>query len=279
MIYSVIHLAERYPFLGEQGCDPRLEVYLPENMAEIGMGERKRPCMLIIPGGGYRFVSRREAEPLALHLLPHGYNVFVLTYSVAPHGFPTQIREVAAALEMIYEYAQPWNCDTEKLAIMGFSAGGHLAAHYCNCYDCPEVRQVFPESKPVSAAVLGYPVITADPRYSHKGSFEKLNGGSYPEGEKQRFYSCDQMVTDRTPPTFLWHCTGDKVVPVKNSLLYADALAEHGIPFQMQIYPHGKHGLGTADLVTNLEIKPDAVYIKDWLEALKKWLKLTLVIE
>ena len=135
---------------------------------------------------------------------------------------------------------------------------------------------MFPESKPVNAVILGYPVITSDPRYSHKGSFEKLNGGIYPEGEKETFYSCECMVTERTPPTFLWHCTSDKVVPVKNSLLYADALAEHGVPFQMHIYPHGKHGLGTADLVTNLEIKPLWEDIKDWLPAMKKWLQQTL---
>lgn len=273
MEYQVLHLKERYPFL--EG-DPTLELYLPERMAEIGREKEKRPAVLVIPGGGYRFVSRREAEPIALHLLPQGYNVFVLTYSVAPKGFPTQLREVAAALEQIWEHTEQWCCDTDRIAIMGFSAGGHLAAHYCNRYDCPEVRQVFPDSKPVNGVILGYPVITADPRYSHKGSFEKLNGGVYPEGEKQAFFSCECMVTDRTPPTFLWHCTGDKTVPVKNSLLYADALAEHGVPFRMQIYPHGRHGLGTADLVTNLEIKPDAVYIKDWLDDLKEWLRLTL---
>ena len=279
MIYNVIHLKERFPFLGEQDCDPTLEVYLPENMAEMGWEDKKRPCMLIIPGGGYRFVSRREAEPLALQMMPRGFNVFVLTYSVAPHLFPTQLREVAAAMEMICEFAEPWHCDTQKIAIMGFSAGGHLTAHYCNRYDCPEVRQVFPESKPVNACVLGYPVITADPRYSHKGSFEKLNGGTYPEEEKQDFYSCEKMVSEKTPPTFLWHCTGDKVVPVKNSLLYADALAEHGVPFQMHIYPGAKHGLGTADKTTNAEIKPDWEQIKDWLPALHKWLQQTLQTE
>lgn len=276
MEYAVIHLKERFSAL--EG-DPKLEIYLPENMAEMGWSDKKRPCMLVIPGGGYRFVSRREAEPLALQLMPRGFNVFVLTYSVAPNAFPTQIREVAAAMELIWEMAEPWHCDTEKIAIMGFSAGGHLTAHYCNRYDCPEVRELFPHSKVPNACVLGYPVITADPRYSHKGSFEKLNGGVYPEGEKQTFYSCECMVSEQTPPTFLWHCTGDKTVPVKNSLLYADALAEHGVPFQMHIYPGAKHGLGTADRLTNLEIKPDWEPIKDWLPALFKWLQLTLNTE
>ncbi len=279
MVYSVVHLKERFPFLGENGADPLLECYLPENMAEIGWEDKKHPCMLLIPGGGYRFVSRREAEPLALQLMPRGFNVFVLTYSVAPLAFPTQIREVAAALELIHEMAEPWHCDREKIAAMGFSAGGHLTAHYCNRYDCPEVREVFPDSKPVRACVLGYPVISADPRYSHKGSFEKLNGGTYPNEQEQEKFSCDRMVTDRTPPTFLWHCTGDKTVSVKNSLLYANALAEQAVPFQMHIYPLGKHGLGTADRLTNVEIKPEMEPVKDWLPALFKWLQLTLDLE
>jgi len=177
-------------------------------------------------------------------------------------------------MEMIYENAALWHCEAEKTAIMGFSAGGHLAAHYCNRYDCPQVREVFADSKAVQAAVLGYPVITADPAYSHKGSFENLNGGAYPENTE--FYSCEKMVTENTPPTFLWHCTADKTVSVKNSLLYADRLAHYGVPFQMHIYPGGKHGLGTADALTNLEIKPQWEDIKDWLPAMKKWLKRTL---
>lgn len=277
MIYHVVHLAQRFPFLGENGCDPTLEVYLQENMAELGRQDQKRPCILLCPGGGYRFVSRREAEPIALHFLPEGFHVFVLTYSVAPNHFPTQLREVAAALELMAEYADDWGIDMDRIALMGFSAGGHLAAHYCNRYDCPQVRALFPNSRGVAASVLCYPVITADPAYSHKGSFEKLAGGTYPETREQiDFYSCDKMVCEKTPPTFLWHCTGDKTVPVKNSLLYADVLAEHGVPFQMHIYPHGKHGLSTCDKQTADLIRPDYAAAKDWLPAVKKWLQQTL---
>lgn len=276
MIYNVIRLKERFPFL--EG-DPTLETYLPENMAELGWEDKKRPVMLIIPGGGYRFVSRREAEPLALRMLPRGFNAFVLTYSVAPIGYPAQLQQVAAALELIFEKADVWHCDTDRVAMMGFSAGGHLAAHYSNRYDEPQVRKHFPQSRNVRCVILGYPVITADPAYSHKGSFEKLCGGVYPESqEKIECFSCEKMVSHRTPPTFLWHCTGDKTVPVKNTLLYADALAENGVPFQLHIYPWGKHGLGTADLTTNLELKPEMEQIADWLTAMDKWLKLTLAL-
>ena len=125
MKHEIIHLKEKYPFLGENGCDPTVEMYLPYNMTEMHRQDKKRPCMIVCPGGGYSMCSQRESEPIALHFLPQGFNVFVITYSVAPHRFPTQLREVAALIELIYENADNWNCNTEKLAIIGFSAGGH----------------------------------------------------------------------------------------------------------------------------------------------------------
>ncbi len=273
MRYDILHLKKHFSFLGENNRDPVLELYIPENMHELDRANERRPSVLLLPGGGYRFVSRREAEPVAMHFLTEGYNVFILTYSVAPNCFPTQLREVAAAMELIWENAAEWHTDPQKIAIMGFSAGGHLAAHYTNRFDCPEVRAVFPESKAVAASILCYPVITADPNYSHKGSFEKLAGGTYPETQERiDFFSCDKMVSDRTPPTFLWHCTGDKLVPVQNSLLYAQALAEHQIPFRMEIFPEGKHGMSTCDRVTTDVLSPQAEAVKVWLIAVKQWL-------
>ena len=171
-----IHLRSVFPFLGENDRDPVLTVYLPDNLTQMGRGDQLRPGLLVIPGGGYAMVSEREAEPIALNFLSEGYNVFVLTYSVAPNRFPVQLREVAAALEVIWYSASDWHVDVSKIAIMGFSAGGHLACHYSNCYQIPEVREYFPDSKGVQAAVLCYSVITADPEYSHKGSFKNLTG-------------------------------------------------------------------------------------------------------
>jgi len=270
----VIHLKERFPLLGEEGRDPVLTTYLPYNLAEMNRQNQKRPAVLLCPGGGYRIVSQREAEPVALHLLPEGFNVFVLTYSVMPHTFPAQLREAAAAMELIYENADVWNVDTNRIAIMGFSAGGHLAAHYSNSYDCPEVREVFPESKGVQASILCYPVINASEEYCHKGSFQKLTGHLYPlsEEELQKF-SCDKLVTEKTPPAFLWHTAADGSVPVANSLLYAQALARHKIPFGLHIYPAGKHGLATVDDQTNGELATEVQTAGAWLPALKQWLK------
>lgn len=269
---QLIHLKDVYPFLGENGCDPTLEIYLPHNYE--AREQQKRPCMLLCPGGGYRIVSPREAEPVALHLFPEGFNVFVLTYSTTPHCFPTQIREAAAAMELIHENAEAWNCDPDRIAIMGFSAGAHLSAHYANRYDCPQVREKFPESKPVKATVLCYPVISGKTGTRHAGSFDKLSGHFPATEEDLEMFSCEKMVTENTPPAFLWHTASDPTVPVNNSLLYAQALAANNVPFELHVYPYGKHGLATADLWTNTQIPPEVARASEWLPSLKAWLKL-----
>lgn len=272
MLHEMIRLADVFPRLGQSGCDPELSLYLPDNMWEMGRQAQKRPCLLICPGGGYGMVSQREGEPIAFHFLPRGYNVFVLKYSVAPNRFPTQLQEVAAAMELIYQNADAWHCDTDKIAIMGFSAGGHLAAHYSNAYNWPEVRKIFPESKPVNASILCYPVITADPKHAHLGSFRNLLGvEELSEAQRLRF-SCNHMVTEQTPPTFLWHTRPDNCVPVMNTLLYAQALAENKVPFAVHIYPEGWHGLATVDHITNNALSPAIMHAGDWLDAALKWL-------
>lgn len=273
---ETIHLKNHFPFLGENSCDPTLEIYLPQNMTEMGRQNQKRPSILICPGGGYAGVSQREGEPIGLHFLPEGYNVFILTYSVCPNRFPTQLREVAAAMELIHRNAEVWSCDPCRVAIMGFSAGGHLAAHYSTCYNCPEVREVFPSSFPVSASILCYPVITADPKYAHMGSIINLSGHDPITAEDIAKFSCEKQVTDHTPPAFLWHTAADNGVPVMNSLLYAGALADRDIPFELHVYPFGCHGLATVDEHTNNGLDEKTAHAAAWLPALKKWLKLAL---
>lgn len=275
MRHEQIHLKNHFPFLGENERDPLLTTYLPYNSTEMKRQDQLRPTILLCPGGGYGMVSQREAEPIAVHFLPAGYNVFVLTYSVAPHGFPVQLREVAAAMELIYANATQWNVDTNRIAIMGFSAGGHLAAHYSTSYDCAEVREVFPESKPVQASILCYPVITSTEGPCHKGSFKNLVGHFPLTEEEDEKFSCHRQVSDHTPPAFLWHTAADQAVPVVNSLLYAQALSEHSIPFSLHIYPYGHHGLSTVDAQTNGELSPAFLLAADWLPSLKKWLQIT----
>lgn len=276
MIHEIIHMKDCYPFLGENGCDPTLTVYAQDMNPEINRKDKLLPAILVCPGGGYSYVSAREAEPIAMKFLPWGFHIFVLTYSVAPNHFPTQIRQAAAAMELIHANADAWGVDTNRIAIMGFSAGGHLACHYSNCYDDPAVREVFPDSKPVNACVLTYPVITADPKYRHGGSIINVSGHSEPTPEDIEYFSLNNRVTPRTPPTFLWHTAADQLVPVINSLLYAQALAENKVSFAMRVYPRGAHGLATADDQTCTTLQYPESEANAWITDAAKWLKNTI---
>lgn len=277
MIHEKLYLKDYYSFLGEDGRNPYLETYLPFNLTEMHRENRKRPCMVVCPGGGYSMCSQRESEPIALKFLADGYNVFVINYSVAPHRFPCQLREVAAVMELIYKNADAWNCDTEKIAIIGFSAGGHLAAHYSTMYDCKEVREVFPDSKPVNASVLSYPVISADRDFAHMGSFKNLLGHE-PDEQEVKYFSCNNNVKENTPPAFLWHTAEDNCVPVKNSLVYAEALAKYKIPFELHVFPYGAHGLSTCDDQSCDNINDIHKYNTVWIDNAKKWLRLIFKI-
>ncbi len=275
MIHSTIHLKEYFPFLGENNRDPFLTVYALENLVEMGRQDMLRPTILICPGGGYVNVSKRESEPIAMQFLSKGYNAVVLHYSCKPNTFPVQLQEVAATMELIHKNTH-WHCDPNRVAILGFSAGGHLAAHYTNCYDCPEVRQVFPQSKGVQATILGYPVITAQAGHRHLGSFLNLSGHQELTAEDIQKFSLENKVTAKTPPTFLWHTAADSGVPVMNSLLYAQALAAHGVPFALHVYPYGHHGLSTVDEQTNNGLDAKVTPAADWIETVLQWLKITL---
>ena len=161
-----LYLKDYFPELGKNDANAYMICYLPDSLAEKESGtERIHPAMVICPGGGYGMVSNREAEPIALKFLEMGFSVFVVWYSVKPHFFPQQLLEVAGAMELIHANAEDWEVDCSNISIIGFSAGGHLACQYSNRYDCPEVREVFPESKGVRSAVLCYPVITQNPEY------------------------------------------------------------------------------------------------------------------
>lgn len=268
-----VSLKEHFAFLN--GSEAVLEAYLPYNMTEMCREHQRRPCVLICPGGGYAMCSQREAEPVALQYLKEGYNAFVLWYTVAPKHFPHALCEVAASVELIHRNAEAWNCDESLVAILGFSAGGHLAALYSNAYDWPEVREVLPESKPVQASVLCYPVISADPAVAHMGSFECLLGHLPLTTEETERFSCDRLVRDTTPPAFLWHTSEDNCVPVQNSLRYATALAGHHVPFELHIFPYGYHGMSLCTRETlDGEITPGMQHAQCWVEESCRWLKL-----
>jgi len=274
--YNKLNLKDYYDFLGEKGKNPQIELYLPENLSEMGRQNQKRATILVCPGGGYQFCSTREAEPVALNFLKYGYNVIVLWYSVAPNTFPTQLLEVAAAMDLIYKKSDEWNCDTNKITIMGFSAGGHLAAHYSTCFDIKEVREYFPDSHRVNAGVLAYPVIIADPDKTHIKSFLNLSGKTEITQEVIENFSLEKKVNDNTPPTFIWHTAEDDLVPVYNSLRYANALTEHKIPYELHIYPFGGHGLCSADEQTCDTLSEKESIVNSWIEDANKFLHFVL---
>ena len=240
--------------------------YILENSAEY-CSDRKRPAVLICPGGGYAFTSDREATPIAMSFLAAGISAFVLRYSCAPDGvrFPTQLCEAAAAMKVIRSHAAEWNLDEKRIAVCGFSAGGHLAASlgvFWNS-DLLKDRGLGGESCRPDAMVLSYPVITSGPK-AHRGSFENLLGDQANDETMLTLISLEKQVTADTPPAFLWHTWTDGGVPVQNSLLFASALAEQGIRAELHIYPRGGHGLSLGNLLTNT---PDSVYpeIQDWI--------------
>lgn len=276
MITQRFYLKEHFPELGENGCNACVDCYIPSAFENAGeaLATKKYPCMVVCPGGGYHMTSDREAEPIAMQFMAEGYRAVVIRYSCEPHTFPQHLREVAGAMELVYQHADEWNIDVSRIAIIGFSAGAHLAAQYSNRYDCPEVRELFPESKPVQASVLSYPVITDDPQYKHAGSIKNYLGYE-PTERNEKGCACEYAVTEKTPPTFLWHTAQDRVVPVQNSLIYAKALSDHKVPFEMHIYPFGEHGLSTVDGVVSVEEKPPHVgRAHKWIEDVKAWLKM-----
>ena len=268
-----VNLKEQYPFLGENGCDPVLDAYIQDNpFAYVGIEKILRPAMLVLPGGGYQHLCPREGEPFALEFSAEGYQTFVLNYSVAPNKYPTQLLEVAASIDYIVTHCEELSVDVDKIVISGFSAGGHLASSYCTMAERPEITEKIKPTKP-AAAVLAYPVITATGN-THKGTFQALSGHENLTDEEIEKYSSEKHVCDFTPPTFIFATSEDNAVPVRNSLLYANALAENGILTETHIYPFGPHGMSTAKFGTLSDFDElFAKYASTWINDAKRFLK------
>lgn len=249
-IYGVSHL-ER-----PEGADGRLTAYVPEGPAMRDSDTRSRPAALIFPGGAYAWCSPREAEPIALKFCAMGWAAFVLQYSCAPHVFPTALREAAASMAYIRENAGEFGVDPHMVAAVGFSAGGHLCGTLGTMYDAPELVGVAaPELVRPDALGLCYPVAVSYGR-THDESFKNLTGGDAALRER---LSLDRLVRPDMMPVFLWHTRDDNSVPSRNSILVGAALEEAGVPFAMHIYAHGRHGISTADIITNPENDVPAV--------------------
>lgn len=239
-----------------------------------------RKAVLVCPGGGYRFCSNIEGEPIALAYLAAGYNAFVLDYSVrsAATGeegkkFPGQLIEAAMAMKFIKDNAEKFHIDPDYVFVNGYSAGGHLAASLGMLYNSSYVTEAIdmPENYARPAGmILAYPVINSG-KYQHKGSFANILQDNDNE-QTRREVSLETRVTKDTVPAFIWHTRTDQLVPVENSLLLASALAENGIDFELHIYPDGPHGLSLATPVVGKVNDTAAQWFGEsvrWIESIK----------
>lgn len=181
----------------------------------------KRPAVLVIPGGGYTMCSDREAEPVAFAYLKAGYQAFILRYSVNEDAkWPNPLSDYEQAMELIRSRADQWNVYENRIAAVGFSAGGHLAA----------CAATMAKNRP-NAAILGYPVLM--------GEFVKLCLKDAPD--------VISAVDENTCPCFVFSTRTDNIVPIVNSIKFLDALTEHDISFESHIYSYGPHGFSTGD--------------------------------
>lgn len=234
--------------IGAQGA--RLTGYLQEPKEEL-IESPARPAALIFPGGGYEFVSNPENEPVALSFSAKGFQAFVLQYSVKEKAvFPAPQREAFEAIAYLRTHAKELYIDPDKIAVVGFSAGGHLAASTAVHWKDETVNPVERKelAKP-NAQVLVYPCITAG-----EYAYEHLNevhgkGTEYPEK-----LSLENFVSTDTPPAFICHTAADTCVPAMNSLLYATALAKSGVSYELRIYKDGPHGMSLANKAVSSSI-------------------------
>ena len=205
-----------------------------------------RPAVIVVPGGGYGMVSKREGEPVAGHFLANGFQAFVLTYLVAGDGvsYPEQLIELASAVDYVKKHAAEFNVNPEEIFVVGFSAGGHLTANLAVDYQNVSSRAgVELDCKPTGVG-LGYPVIN---KQGHMGSFINLLQGYTDEAKSvlEGELALEKCVSPQTVPSFIWTTAEDACVDPLNSLDYASACSKHKVPFELHVYPQGGHGLST----------------------------------
>lgn len=209
--------------------------------------ENSDKVVIVLPGGGYEHRADHEGAPVAEWLNQNGISAFVLHYRLSPKQQRIPLEDGQRAICYVRAHAAHYGIHPSKIAILGFSAGGHLAAMTGTVYEKQSVT-VAGVTQSISsrpdAMILCYPVITME-HYGHEGSRLSLLGAEA-SPEQIRAHSAEQCVTAQTPPTFIWHNTDDDVVPVQNSLQMAMALEQHHVPFELHIYESGGHGQGLA---------------------------------
>ena len=230
------------------GLDRALEAPFPSLTAYLSGARRPGGAVIVLPGGGYGGLAPHEAEPVAQWINRMGLSAFVLRYRVAPYRHPWPLADAQRALRVVRSRAAEWGIEADRIGILGFSAGGHLAVsagvlHRLSCYDA--VDDADRQSARPDFMVACYPVISFGP-HRHDGSLRNLLGAD-PDPALRRLLSLEESVDAETAPAFIWHTANDQGVPVLNSLLLASSLAAHAVPFELHVFPDGRHGLGLAE--------------------------------
>jgi acetyl esterase/lipase len=246
---------------GAEGCDredrPWITGVLPETDAPMA-------AVVVCPGGGYRGRADHEGLPVARWLARRGVAGIVLHYRVFPYRHPVQLTDARRAIRTVRSRAGQWNIDPDRVGIMGFSAGGHLAVSAATIDEdafepADEIDRL--DARP-DLFVACYPVVTFGPD-AHVGSREALLGPDASD-EMLSALSLESRVTASTPPGFIWHTADDNVVPPANALRLAEAMIEAGRPVALHVFPRGRHGLGLAE--------EEETSVRTWPNLLEKWL-------
>lgn len=273
MIYRTMNIDVSGACTGKKSdIQTQLVAYLPSNSEKIEPN-KKRKTVLVLPGGGYAFVSPRESEPVALRLMSAGFNAFVLNYSVAPATFPTSICEVATAIALIRENAKEWNVDTDCIVVGGFSAGGHLAGSIGTLWHTDFLEEqtgLKKEQYKPNGLMLAYPVFSSE--HQHVASFENLLGGKGVE-KYADLVALEKNITKNMPKSFIWHTFDDATVPMENSLVIASAMKKQGVPFELHIFPSGIHGLSLANETTAGKAEENKPDVAVWFDMFITWLE------
>ncbi len=268
MIHEKIRIWNKgdYRSRPDDGFESELDTYILD-------GDRDRAAVLLCPGGAYRYVSPREGEPVALQFNAAGFNAFVLHYSVAPCRHPAPLLDASRAMCLIREHAAAWRISPDKIAVCGFSAGGHVAASLAVGWDEPAALGAPGIERGMNrpdALILGYPVISSG-EYAHRESIDNLLGPNA-SPEEIREVSLELNVNPKMPNAFIWHTWDDASVPVENSLLFAQAMRRCGVPFELHIYPKGTHGLSLATPETGDGPRGSDPHVASWMDLCVDWL-------
>ncbi len=238
--------------LGKEAVDiPTLTVFLPSPEKATGA------AMVICPGGGYGHLADHEGSHYARWLNNQGIAGFVLKYRLGSNRYrhPAMLHDAARAVRIVRARAEEWKLDSNKIGIIGSSAGGHLASTLLTHWDAGDTNSaavIERQSSRPDAVILCYPVITLTDPFTHKGSRANLLGTN-PPPDLVKELSAELQVNKSSPPCFIWSTEEDKTVPVENSLQLATALRRAGVRFDLHIYERGGHGIGLGNKDFNTE--------------------------